>query len=155
MERWRKIPALVCGLLAALCLTAMMLVTVADVALRATFNMPIRGIYEMVELLLAYTFFIALPAVFLREENIAVNVVDDLAPRWVPLLKRMGAALAAVLLAAMAWQGSIAARDTIAFNDVTADLGLPKILHWIALLVGVVGAVLAALTMACRAKSSR
>ena len=148
MERWRKIPSLVCGGLAAACLAAMMLLTVADVTLRATFNAPIRGVYELVELLLACTFFVALPAVFLRDENIAVNVVDDLAPRWVPALKRIAAALAVVVLAVMAWQGWLAARDTLAFDDVTADLGLPQILHWIALLAGVIGAAVAALAMA-------
>ena len=52
--------------------------------------------------------------------------IDDLAPRSVPALKRIAAALAVVVLAVMAWQGFIAARDTIAFNDVTADLGLPR-----------------------------
>jgi TRAP-type C4-dicarboxylate transport system permease small subunit len=155
VQRWRKLPALVCGLLAALCLAAMMLVTVADVALRAAFNMPIRGAYEMVELLLAYTFFIALPTTFLRDENIAVNVIDDLAPRAVPALKRIGSAFAVIILAAIAWQGSIAARDTIAFNDVTADLGLPKSLHWIALLVGVIAAAFAALAMAWRGDRRR
>ena len=40
----------------------------------------------------------------------------------------------------MAWQGFIAARDSIEFHDVTADLGLPRVLHWIAVLVGVIGA---------------
>jgi TRAP-type C4-dicarboxylate transport system permease small subunit len=155
VERWRKLPVLLCGFLAALCLAAMMLLTVADVALRAAFNTPIRGVYEMVELLLAYTFFVALPAVFLRDENIAVNVIDDLAPQWVGLLKRIGAALAVIVLAAMAWQGAIAARDTIAFNDVTADLGLPRSLHWVALLVGVSGAAVAALAMGWRGNRGR
>ena len=68
-------------------------------------------------------------------------------PRWVPALKRLAAALAVVVLAVMAWQGWLAARDTIAFNDVTADLGLSRALHWIALLVGVIGAAVAALVM--------
>jgi TRAP-type C4-dicarboxylate transport system permease small subunit len=132
-----------------------MLVTTADVALRAAFNTPIRGVYELVELLLAYTFFVALPAVFLRNENIVVNIIDDLAPQWVGALKRIGAALAVVVLAVMAWQGLIAAGDTIAFNDVTADLGLPRSLHWIALLVGVIGAAIAALAMFWRGNGRR
>jgi TRAP-type C4-dicarboxylate transport system permease small subunit len=147
VKRWRKLTSSFCGWIAAVFLAAMMLLTVADVLLRAVFNMPIRGVYDLVELLLAYTFFVALPAVFLRDENIIVNVVDDLAPRWVPALKRFAAAFAVAVLTVMAWQGWLAAEDTFAFNDVTADLGLPRLLHWTALLVGVIGAGLAALAM--------
>jgi hypothetical protein len=50
----------------------------------------------------------------------------------------------------MAWQGLIAAGDSLEFNDVTADLGLPRFWHWLALLVGVIGAGVAALVMALR-----
>lgn len=125
----------------------MMLLTVADVTLRAVFNTPLRGVYELVELLLAGVFFLALPAVFLRDEHIVVDVIDTVAPRWVPALRRVADALAVVLLAVMTWQGWLAARDTLAFGDVTADLGLPRILHWIPLLAGVAGGAVAGLAM--------
>lgn len=128
----------------------MMLLTVADVTLRAVFNTPLRGVYELVELLLAGVFFLALPAVFLRDEHIVVDVIDTVAPRWVPALRRVADALAVVLLAVMTWQGWLAARDTLAFGDVTADLGLPRILHWIPLLAGVAGGAVAALAMTVR-----
>jgi TRAP-type C4-dicarboxylate transport system permease small subunit len=155
VERWRDLPSRICGLIAALFLAAMMLLTVADVVLRAAFNAPIRGVYELVELLLAYTFFMALPAVFLRDENIVVNVVDEVAPGQAPALRRIAAAYAVAVLAVMAWQGWLAAGDTLAFGDVTADLGLSRILHWTALLVGVTGAAIAALTMGLRRNASR
>ncbi len=128
----------------------MLLLTVADVLLRALLNLPVPGVYDLIELLLAAMFFVALPCVFLREENILVNSIDDLAPRWVPGLKRAADLLAAVMLAIMAWQGFIAARDSYEFHDVTADLGLPRIWHWLALLIGVVGSAIAALVMALR-----
>lgn len=125
----------------------MMLLTVADVTLRAVFNTPLRGVYELVELLLAGVFFLALPAVFLRDEHIVVDVIDTVAPRWVPALRRVADGFAVVLLAVMTWQGWLAARDTLAFGDVTADLGLPRILHWIPLLAGVAGGAVAGLAM--------
>lgn len=150
MKRWREICSLIFGVLAAIALTAMLLITVADVTLRAFNNLPIRGAFELVELLLAATFFLALPCVFLRDENILVNVIDDLAPRYVPALKRGALLLAVVVLAVMAWQGFIAARDSLEFNDVTADLALPRFWHWLALLVGVIAAAVAALAMALR-----
>jgi TRAP-type C4-dicarboxylate transport system permease small subunit len=133
----------------------MLLITVADVVLRATVNLPIRGVYDLVELLLAGTFYFALPCVFLRDENIVVNSIDDLAPRWVPALKRAAEALAVVVLAVMAWQGWIAAGDSLAFHDVTADLGLPRFWHWSALLIGVIGAAVAALAMALRREDAQ
>jgi TRAP-type C4-dicarboxylate transport system permease small subunit len=133
----------------------MLLITVADVTLRATLNLPIRGGYELVELFLVATFFLALPCVFLRDENIVVNAMDDVAPRLVPVFKRAAALLAVVILAVMAWQGLIAARDSLEFNDVTADLALPKFWHWLALLVGVIASAIAALTMAFTREDAR
>lgn len=148
MQRWRLHIARGCGLLAALFLAGMMLLTVADITLRAAFNTPIRGVYELVELLLAGTFFLALPAVFLRDDHILVNLFDNALPRLVPLVKRLNAALAAVVLGVMAWQGFLAAADSFAFNDMTADLGLPRLWHWTALLIGIVASAAAASAMA-------
>lgn len=154
MRRWRERASTACGVIAAFFLAAMMLLTVADVVLRAAFNLPIRGVYELIELLLAWTFFLALPCVFLRDENIVVNSIDDMAPRIVPALKRAACVLAAIVLAVMAWQGFIAARDSVEFNDVTADLGLPRFWHWTAVLIGVVGSTIAALVMAFRRRGA-
>jgi TRAP-type C4-dicarboxylate transport system permease small subunit len=155
VNRWRTIPARICGGLAALLLAAMMLLTVTDVTLRAAFNAPIRGVYELVELLLAGTFFLALPAVFLRDDNIVVNVVDDLAPRSVPWLRRFAAALAVAVLAIMAWQGFLEARDSYGFHDVTAELSLSRIWHWSAVLFGIIGAGIAALAMGVSGEDGR
>jgi len=143
----RKNAAAFCGALAAAFLAAMMLLTVADVALRAAFNLPIRGVYEIVELLLACTFFLALPAVFLREEHILVDTIDGFAPRRVPLLKRCAEVLAVAVLAVMAWQGWKAAADTLVFHDVTSDLSIHRLWYWAPVLFGLIGSTLAAAWM--------
>ena len=122
----------------------MMLLTVADVVLRATTNRPIRGMFELVELLLACTFFIALPAVFLRDEHIVVDVVDGVAPRSVPALKRIAEIIAVAVLSVMAWQGWKAAAETLVFNDVTSDLAIHRLWYWAPVLVGMVGGAIAA-----------
>jgi len=155
VKRWRDFCSRVCGLVAVVFLTAMLLLTVADVTLRAAFNYPLRGVYDLIELLLAGTFFFALPCVFLRDENIVVNTIDDLVPRIVPTLKRAALVFAIVVLAVMAWQGFIAARDSYEFNDITADLGLPRFWHWLALLVGVIGAGVSAFAMLLRREDAR
>jgi TRAP-type transport system small permease protein len=136
-----------CGAAAGVFLLAMMLLTVADVALRAATNQPIRGTFEIIELLLACTFFLALPAVFLRDENLLVDVIDPIAPRWVPGLRRMAELIAVPVLGAMAWEGWKAAAETLVFNDVTSDLALHRLLYWIPVLCGLIGAAAAAVAM--------
>ena len=151
----RNTAAAVCGWAASIALAAMMLVTVADVVLRAAANLPIRGTFELVELLLACTFFLALPASFLRDEHIVVDIVDAWAPRRVALLRRIAGVLGVVLMALMAWQGWIAARDTLAFNDVTSDLALPRIWYWVPVLAGMIGGAIAAAAMLFQGKNAR
>jgi TRAP-type C4-dicarboxylate transport system permease small subunit len=150
MKASRSLIAKVCGATAAVFVAAMMLLTIADVILRAVLNTPIRGTFELVELLLACAFFLALPATFLRDDHIVVDVIDGMAPRSVPTLKRIAAALGVVLLALMGWQSWIAASDAVAFGDVTADLALPRIVYWIPVLAGIIGAALTALAVALR-----
>lgn len=155
MNRARQAAAKFCGWVAGVSLAAMMLLTVADVVLRAVTNKPIRGTLEFVELLLACTFFLALPALFLRDEHIIVDVIDGVAPRRVPLLKRIAGVLAMLVLAVMAWQGWLAARDTLMFKDVTSDLALPRIWYWIPVLAGMIGSLIAAAVMVFRANGGR
>jgi TRAP-type C4-dicarboxylate transport system permease small subunit len=148
MTDWRSLVAKLCGWLAAVFLAAMMLLTVADVVLRAVANKPIPGVVELVELALACAFFLALPAAFLRDENIVVDLIDTAAPRVVPGLKQAAAVIAAVVLGIMGWQGWIAAKDTLVFNDVTSDLSIPKIVYWIPVLAGIFGGCAAAIVTA-------
>ena len=155
MTRVRAFAAKFCGWVAGLCVAAMMLLTVADIVLRALATKPIPGLLEIVELLLACSFFLALPATFLRDKHIVVDVIDAMAPRQVPLLKRISAALGVVVLALMAWQGWIAAKDSLLFGDVTFDLSLPRIIYWIPVLAGMMVAALAALVMAASGDADR
>lgn len=139
--------SILCGWLAAICLAGMMLVTVADVVMRHLLGKPIRGVVDIVELLLTGAFFLALPAVFFREEHIVVDVLDHRMPRAVVWLKRFAAGLAVVLLAVMAWQGYKVASDMAMFGDVTSDLSWPKVWYWIPVLAGIIGGAIAAAVM--------
>jgi hypothetical protein len=47
----------------------------------------------------------------------------------------------------MAWQGWIAAGDALAFGDVTSYLSIPRIVYWIPVLAGIIGAAAAALAV--------
>ncbi len=155
MTRWRSLAVRLCGGLAAVALAGMMMLTVTDVVLRSFFNLPVRGTLEIIELLLAATFFLALPAAFLRGEHIVVDLIDPIVGRRVTMLKRAGELVAVVIIAVMAWQGWKAARDTLVFGDVTSDLELPRIWYWIPVLAGLIGSGIAAAAMAIRPDAER
>ena len=137
--------------MASLFLAAMMLLTVADVALRGLFNRPIHGTFELIELGLACTIFVALPAVFLRDEHLVVDVVDHLArPPVVRVLDLLGAVASLLVLSVMFWRMVPLARDMQEFGDVTADLSIPKIFYWVPVLVGIGASALATLVFIVR-----
>ena len=139
------------GYLAAFFLTATMMVTVADVFLRTFFGYPVRGVLELVELGLACTIFLALPAVFLRDEHLVVDVIDHLAKKSVVrLLDLAGAIVSLVVLAVMLWQMVSLARTMHDFGDVTSDLSLPKIWYWVPVLLGLFASALAAVVFIVR-----
>lgn len=146
-----QLVARIFGCLAAFFLAAMMLLTVADILLRSFFSYPIRGMLELIELGLACTIFIALPAVFLRDEHLVVDVIDHLTtPFTVRILDLAGALVSLVVLVVMAWQMVSLARSMHEFGDVTSDLSIPKIYYWIPVLLGVVASALATLVFIAR-----
>ena len=143
--------AKVLGAVAALCLAAMVLLTVADVLLRAFFSYPLRGMLELIELGLACTVFLGLPTVFLRDANLVVDVVDQLArASVVRRLRLLGVLLSLALLTVMAWQMLPLAHGMYEFGDVTSDLSIPKIYYWIPVLLGVVASAAASLVVILR-----
>jgi TRAP-type C4-dicarboxylate transport system permease small subunit len=129
----------------------MVLLTVADVTLRSFFSLPIPGMLELIELGLACTIFFALPAVFLRDEHLVVDVVDHLLrPAAVRVLDLAGALVSLGVLVVMAWQMAPLARAMHEFGDVTSDLSIPKIWYWVPVLFGIVASALAALVFIVR-----
>jgi TRAP-type C4-dicarboxylate transport system permease small subunit len=132
----------------ALFLMAMMLITVADVTLRALFNLPIMGAYDLVQLFLVGTVFLSIPDVFFREENIVVDFVDHLFGRgFIKVLKVIASMAGIVFLALLAWQMITPALDAKRFGEVSPDLSIPMTVHWALMIAGIVLAVPAALWM--------
>jgi TRAP-type C4-dicarboxylate transport system permease small subunit len=150
LDRILDLAARCCGYVAGAFALAMMLLTVVDVLARSLFNRPIHGVYDLVELALACTIFFALPAVFLRDGHIVVDLVDHMAPRAARWLRHVAAAITVALLAVMCRQMIEPVQDTLAFGDVTADLSLPRILYWAPVLAGVALSAVGAVAMLVR-----
>ena len=140
---------------AAVFLLAMMALNVVDVGLRSGLNAPIFGTYEIIEFLLAAAAFLAIPEVFLRDQHITIELIDQVVPesavRW---LKLIGTFVALVFVALLTWHMTQPAREFIEFNDVTIDLHLPIIWKASLVLAWFAFAVVAVLVMFLREVSS-
>lgn len=140
MGRWGRVLAATAhwlGYASAACLVAMMMITVADVTLRAAFNRPITGTYDLVQFFLVGVVFLNLPMVFLTEENIAVDLVDHFAAApVVAALRLLGAGLGVAFLALVAWQVIGPAIDSVNFGETAADLPISLGWYWALIIVG-------------------
>lgn len=137
---------------AAACLVVMMSITVVDVVLRGAFRQPVFGTYDIVEAMLVAAVFLALPEVFLRDQHVTVDVVDQLVPGFVArLLKIVAALLSLGFVAALGWNMIGPARDAWQFGETTLDLKLPIWLFWAPMLLGIAGSVAALVAFLLRA----
>ena len=124
----------------------MLLVTVADVVLRNLFRYPLRGQYELVELGLSATVFLALPAVFLQGAHLVVDVADHfVGARAKRALDLFGGAAALGAIALILWQIAPQSLYVMRFGDMSFDLQIPKIWYAAPLLVGMAFSLVAAL----------
>jgi len=136
---------------AAIALIAMMLTTVADVAMATLFKRPIIGAYDMVETMLVFSVFLGIPATFLRNGNIVVDVVDFfVAKETVRRLKQLAQLLTLVFLILLFCNMVTPALDAYKFGDKKQELGLPLWVLWLPMLVGVLMSAIAVLTSLIR-----
>ncbi|HVL57718.1 MAG TPA: TRAP transporter small permease [Burkholderiaceae bacterium] len=122
------------GVLAASILFAMMLLTFVDVILRYFFNAPMKGSFEVTELLMAVLIFCGLPLVSYRGGHVAIDTFERFLPR---LLRRALQPtihlVCAIALAGMAWLLAGRAARFAALGDVTQTLKI-EIAPWVYLM---------------------
>jgi len=136
---------------AAIFLLAMVAINVIDVGLREGLNAPIFGTHEIVVFMLAAVAFLAIPEVFLRDQNITIELIDQVIPdraaRW---LRAFGSLCALVYITLLAWHMVQPALDYIEFDEITMDLQLPMIWQAALILTGLGTAVIAASALLLR-----
>ena len=113
---------------AALFLLFMMGINVVDVILRAAFDAPIFGTYEIVELTLAAVAFFAIPEAFLRNEHVTIELIDQIVPSGVVrILKVFGLGVTFAFFALLVYYMIPPAIDAVEYNEVSFDLHMPLI----------------------------
>lgn len=118
--RWERHAEAILGVAASAILLFMMALTVVDVAARYVFNRPLRGAFEVTELLLLVLIFAGLPLVSLADEHAVMDFVDRLlGPRARGALVRAVQGASAAFMFLLAWLTWLKADRIWAYRDAT------------------------------------
>jgi TRAP-type C4-dicarboxylate transport system permease small subunit len=119
-KTWERRADAVLGVAASILLLCLMLLTFADVVARYLFNRPIRGAFEVTELLLLVLIFAGLPLVSHADEHVTMDFIDRLVPpRVLGALVRAVHGVVAALFFFLTWQVMIKAGRIAAYGDTT------------------------------------
>jgi TRAP-type C4-dicarboxylate transport system permease small subunit len=130
---------------AALAIAGIMLVTIADVIMKNTFKLPIKGAFEAVEFLMVCVVFLGLAEVFRSGANICVDIADHfVGARGLQTLRIFGAIASVAFLSLMLWAMIAPALDTVTFPQWTQELGIPLYAFWAPILAGAALSIVAA-----------
>jgi TRAP-type C4-dicarboxylate transport system permease small subunit len=141
----------VCTAAGSIALLVMMLVTNWDIVGRAAFAHPLHGVVDVVEVCVLLVAFLGLPEVFLRDEQIRVDVIDSVvSPAVLRLLKLAGIVLAIVFLMLLACNVVSPMVDAYRFGDIKPDIGLPVYLLYAVVLMAFLASVATAFLVLVR-----
>lgn len=114
------------GLLAALALFAIMVLTLVDVSGRKFLDHSVPGGLEITEFLMVIVIFGALPLVSWRGEHVVFDTFDRLvSPQWRRVQMRLAHLVCACLFALMAWLLTLRAQRFTEYGETTVHLQLP------------------------------
>jgi TRAP-type C4-dicarboxylate transport system permease small subunit len=119
-QAWKRHVEALLGVAASMILLAMMLLTTVDVVARYVFNRPLRGAFEITELLLLVLIFAGLPLVSFTNEHAVMDFIDRLLGRRALRGLERGVELAsAALMFFLAWLMWGKADRIWAYRDAT------------------------------------
>ena len=116
----------------------MLTLTFVDVIARYLINRPIRGGFELTELLLLLLIFAGLPLVSHAREHVTMDLIDRLlSPRARAWLERAQELACAALMFVLTWQIWLKAGKIAAYGDTTDVLRI-KLAPFIYLMVAMI-----------------
>ncbi len=123
VERWASRTL---GLVTALTLFAMMVLTFVDVWGRYLLRKPVFGGYEVTEFLMGVLIFSGLPILCAREGHVSIDVFDTLIPRnWRRRQLLAVNLVSAAALGVLSWRMFVQAGELWRNNEVTMTLKIP------------------------------
>jgi TRAP-type C4-dicarboxylate transport system permease small subunit len=141
---WERRADAVLGVAASLILMAMMCLTFADVVARYVFNRPVRGAFEVTELLLLVLIFAGLPLVSHANEHVTMDFIDRLLGGGARgALERLVQAASAAMMLGLAWLVWLKADRIWAYRDATDVLRIVygPFVYFTAAMIGLAGLI--------------
>jgi len=119
-QEWGAYIESVLGIASSVILVILMLLTVVDVISRYLFNWPLRGAFEITELMLLVLIFAGLPLVSHADEHVTMDFIDRLLPgRARDVWIRVMHAVCAAIMFFLTWQTWIKAGKIYGYGDTT------------------------------------
>ena len=136
---WERPAEAVLGVAASAILLGMMLLTFVDVVARYVLNRPLRGAFEVTELLMVVLIFAGLPLVSFADEHALMDFIDRLlGRRRQRLLERLVHLTCAAAMAGLAWLVWLKADRIWAYRDATDVLRIVygPFVYFMAVMIG-------------------
>lgn len=132
--------------LSMLSIILMMLIVVADVVCRNLLNAPIHGSYELVEVFLVSSIFLALSNVIANKQEITIDIIDGMLPSSaVRVLKAAADCISMVVLVFIFWSMLRPAHESYQYGEMKLELGLPIWFIWVLAFFGLFSGIVSML----------
>jgi len=132
------------GIAAGVILFLMMLLTFVDVVSRYLFNWPLRGGFELTELMLLVLIFAGLPLVSHADEHVTMDFIDNiLSPGGRDVFRRIAHAICAGIMFLLAWLIWLKAGKISGYGDTTDVLKIlvGPFVYFMAVMIALSGAI--------------
>jgi TRAP-type C4-dicarboxylate transport system permease small subunit len=142
--KWERRAEALLGVVASVILLAMMLLTFVDVVARYIFSRPVRGAFEVTELMLLVLIFAGLPLVSFTDEHALMDFIDRLLPSGAQrALEGLVQGVCAAIMFLLARQVWIKADRIWAYRDATDVLRIVygPFVYFMAVSIGLAGLI--------------
>jgi TRAP-type C4-dicarboxylate transport system permease small subunit len=143
-HRWQRGAEALLGVAASAILFAMMVLTFVDVVARYVFSRPVRGAFEVTELMLLVLIFAGLPLVSYADEHATMDFIDRLlGPGGQRALQAAVHVLCAAMLFLLTWLVWRKADRIWGYRDATDVLRIVygPFVYFMAVMIGLTGVI--------------
>jgi TRAP-type C4-dicarboxylate transport system permease small subunit len=144
VQGWTRHAEAILGVAASAILFAMMLLTFVDVVARYVFNRPVRGAFEVTELMLVVLIFAGLPLVSYADEHVTMDFIDRLLrPGDRARLERGMHVVSAAIMSLLTWLVWLKADRIWGYRDATDVLRIVygPFVYFMAVMIGLTGLI--------------